>query len=548
MTDIFDAKQYIESFLYIRTKEGRLELLKLNPSQEKLHRALAEQDAAGKPMRAIVLKARQLGFSTYTEARIFHASATAENVNSLILAHLDSSTAELFAKEALFYDCLPEPLRPMRARANDAQIYFDNPDKNSRRRAKHQGLRSRITCNTAGSGSGVGRGATIQNLHCSEFAFWRGNKAQTLLGLIQAVPAQRGTMIIIESTANGFEDFQKLWAAAEAGENDFVPVFSPWQENGEYRMPAPPGTVWSEKELELKQRLGLDDEQLAWRRWCIRNNCGGDERRFRQEYPSTPEEAFLTSGTGVFDNEVIMARVRAAPEPVSRGRFEYDYDGLRISNIRWCDAMDGEIVIYDPPRELTPYVVGADTAGEGSDRFVAQVLCNTTGAQAAVLRQAGGEIDWTRQVYCLGVWYNKALVGIESNFTSYPQRELERLGYTNFYQRERYDTAAHKFTDAYGFATTPKTRPVIISGLVDVMRSEPELVTDAQTLREMLTFIRSDAGRPEAAAGEHDDHVMALAIAHAIRPQQRYTCWEKPAEHREKLITRLGRQGARKLR
>ena len=545
---LLDSREYIERFLMIRDKQANTVPFKLNAAQEKLHKALQEQDAAGKPMRAIVLKARQLGFSTYTEGRIFAYAATHFNSKSLILAHLDSSTSQLFDMIRLFYELLPAPLRPMRSKSNDAQMVFDNPSRNAAERRRCPGLNSSITCNTAGHGAGIGRGSTIQNLHCSEFAFWRGEKAKTLLGLVQAVPAEKGTMIVIESTANGFEHFQKLWGEAERGENDFVPIFCGWQENPEYSRPVPPGTVWTEKELELKEKLGLDDEQLSWRRWCIKNNCQGDERMFRQEYPSTPEEAFLTSGTGVFDNEVVMARIRAVAEPLARGRFDYDYDGMRITNIRWCDADDGEVLIYVRPEERTPYVLGGDTAGEGSDRFVGQVLDNTTGAQVAKLKRVEDEIWWVRQMYCLGVWYNGALMGIESNFTSYPQRELERLGYPYFYQRERYDTATHKTVDAYGFATTPKTRPAIISGLVDVMKSEPELVVDKETLQEMLTFIRNDAGRPEAAAGEHDDHVMALAIAHAIRPQQRYQRREKPEERKSTLMEQLNKRGARKLR
>lgn len=521
MIDIFDAREYIEAFLRIRDKSGQVVPLRLNAAQRKLHAALEEQDRAGKPMRAIVLKARQLGFSTYTEARLFHLAATREHRQTMVLAHRDDSTDQLFAMCKRFYEHLPAPLRPMLARDNDGQILFDNPSRRRADREKRPGLGSSLICATAGTGQGVGRGMTLQAVHCSEFAFWRGNKQETLLGILQAVPSEQGTLVVIESTANGFEEFQQLWAAAEAGQNDFVPIFCGWQEEPDYRKPVPPGTVWTQKELALREALSLDEEQLAWRRWCIQNNCGGDEKKFRQEYPSTPEEAFLTSGTGVFDNEIVMSRLRSAPDPVRRGRFACDYDGLQISDIRWEDDEErGEILIYEEPREGWPYVLGGDTAGEGSDRFVGHVLNNVTGAQAAVIVRTEDEIWWTRQMYCLGMWYGEALMGVECNFSTFPQRELERLGYARFYMRERYDTATHAVGNAYGFATTAKTRPAIIGELVKIMRESPELVADKETLREMLTFIRNDAGRPEAAEGEHDDRVMALAIAHAIRGQQ----------------------------
>lgn len=540
MLDIRVPRTYIENFLKIRTKEGRVQSFILNPAQIKLDDALQAQDKAGKPMRAIVLKARQLGFSTYTEGLIFQRTATQEQHTALILAHLDTSTNALFNMERLFYDRLPPPLRPMLKKSNDAELLFENPTRSQKEKDRNPGLQSSITCNTAGAGSGIGRGTMLRSLHCSEFAFWRGKKGETLTGLLQAVPGEAGTLIIIESTANGFDEFQKLWAASERGENDFVPIFCGWQENSEYRKPVSPGTVWTDKELEMKARLGLDDEQLAWRRWCIKNNCRGDERMFRQEYPSTPDEAFLTTGTGVFDNEVVMARKQAAPKPSFIGQFAYDYDGINITNIHWEENSEGCIRIYgEMPDWRTPYVLAGDTAGEGSDFFTGQMLDNTTGAQAAVLKMQKDEIEYTRQMYCLGMTFNKALMGIECNYTTYPQRELERLGYPNFYVRERYDTNANATVKAYGFRTDLKTRPVIISGLKDAFKEHPESFADEGTLGEMLTFIKNDSGRPEASEGEHDDLVMALAIAHAIRPQASCKLREEPEDKTEKLIKQL---------
>lgn len=587
MIDIRDARTYIEHFLQIRTKSGRVQPFILNPAQIKLDDALRAQDAAGKPMRALVLKARQLGFSTYTEGLIFSRAATQEQHPAMILAHLDTSTAALFAMERLFYDRLPPLMRPMLKKSNDTELLFENPTRSQKEKDKNPGLQSSIVCNTAGAGHGIGRGTMLRSLHCSEFAFWRGNKADTLTGLLQAVPGDKGTLVVIESTANGFEEFEKLWEAAVKGENDFAAIFCGWQENAEYRKPVPPGTVWTEKELEMKARLGLDDEQLAWRRWCIQNNCHGDERMFRQEYPSTPDEAFLTTGTGVFDNELVMARKQAAPDPERIGRFAYDYDGERITGIRWMDDAFGWIKIYgdgetwtaaqgrpygeterepspkDGSREersdranvgcgdqtgspgdarpgsdvdwRAPYVLAGDTAGEGSDYFTGQLLDNSTGRQKAVLRMPTDEIEYTRQMYCLGLTFNKALMGIECNFTTYPQRELERLNYPNFYWRERYDTNTNAMGRAYGFRTDGKTRPVIISGLKDAFHDHPESFIDRDTLGEMLTFIRSDAGRPEAVQGEHDDLVMALAIAHEIRKQQRVTPLEEAENPKPRL-------------
>jgi hypothetical protein len=280
-----------------------------------------------------------MGFSTLTEALIFHNTATRFNVNSLIVAHRDDSTVNLFKMSKLFFDELPHPLKPMVMNSNAYELNFENPTRDPAEKKARPGLRSRIRCVTAGGG-GIARGDTLMNVHISEFAFWTGDKKATLSGIMQAVPAIPGTMVIIESTANGFEEFQKMWSAAEKGENDFVPVFFAWYEMPDYRMPVPPGTKWTKEELELKERHKLDDEQLSWRRWCIKNNCGGDEKIFRQEYPSNPDEAFIVSGESVFDNEVIIKLRDRAPKPEKVGEFTYKYDGKRITKIKFVGSGD----------------------------------------------------------------------------------------------------------------------------------------------------------------------------------------------------------------
>lgn len=517
--NINNTRFYIENFLWIRTKETKLKKLKLNPAQEKYYNAVAKLRRQGKPVRIIILKARQLGFSTLTEAMIFKRTATRRNVQSLVVAHREDSTANLFRMTKLFYDKLPPELRPMLAGSNAQELYFANPSKDPAKRLKNPGLNSRIRCNTAGGG-GIGRSDTLENVHASEFAFWRGNKLETYIGIAQAVPALPGTMIVIESTANGFDEFKKLWDDAVAGLNDFLPLFFAWFENPEYSMPVPPGTEWTEGELELREQFGLTEEQLSWRRWCIKNNCAGDERKFRQEYPATPEEAFLTTGRGVFNNEAVMSRLRLAPEPLRVGEFAYDYDGLLITNIRWVDKPDGCVAIYREPKRRRHYVLGGDTAGEGSDWFTGWVIDNNDCGQAARLRKQYGEAEYARQIYCLGMYYNQALVGIETNFSTYPTMELARLGYPRLYVRERPDTYTGKVMESYGYRTTNVTRPAMIAGLVEMFDQHPELFTDRETLKEMLTFVYNEEGRPEAIEGEHDDLIFGLGIAYAIRGQQ----------------------------
>lgn len=529
------AMDYIENCLKIKTKSGTVVPFRLNDAQRKLYAVAKRQQDAGKPVRLIILKARQLGFSTLTEGLIFHACATRKNVNALIVAHREDATANLFRMSKLFYDELPAPVKPMLRASNAQELVFENPSKLRSEREARPGLRSRIRCATAG-GRGIGRSDTLQCVHLSEYAFWpdgADGKASTLAGILQAVPSLPGTMVVIESTANGFEDFKERWDAAVAGENDFEPVFFAWFENPDYSMPVVPGTEWTPEERDLKAAYQLTDEQLQWRRWCIANNCGGSLDMFRQEYPASPGEAFLHSGTGVFDNEQIVLRLERLPEPAGRGEFT---DG------EWTESETGAITLYELPEDGVPYVLGGDTAGEGSDYFTAIVIDNVSGRIAAKLRQKYSEPEYVRQIYELGRFYNDALVAIETNFSTYPVMKLQEMEYLNQYSREREDTYTRQMKKSYGFRTDRQSRPRAIANLVEVFSSHPEWFTDRELLEEMLTFCYNEDHRPEALAGKHDDLVMGAAITYAVRHQQRMTVLTEPEKPREKLIDQMKRQ------
>ena len=512
MTKSINTKKYIEEYVKIKDKNSNIIPLKFNEPQLKYYNTIKELKKQNKPVRIIILKARQMGFSTETEAIFFKETVTKTNINTAIVAHKEDSTTNLFNMSKLMYNQLPETLKPEKKSSNAKELVFDNKS--------GTGLNSKIKCMTAG-GDGVGRSDTITNLHLSELAFWQGDKKQTLLGLLQAVPHNSGTMIIIESTANGYEYFKELWDNAVAGKNDFTPLFIGWNELSEYQMPYT-GFELTKEEKELQKLYGVTLEQLTWRRWCIANNCGGDEEQFKQEYPINPEEAFISTGKCYFDKQNIIERMQEVKEvkPEMQGYFDYDYDEISIKNIKWVEDKEGPIKIYDKPKKGYPYVLSGDTAGEGSDNFTGQVLDNTTGKQAAVLKQEFDEITYTRQMYCLGKYYNNALIGIETNYSTYPVQELERLKYPNLYIREKEDTYTGKHNKSYGFKTTLISRPRILGQLQTIFKESIELILDIDTLKEGLTFIKNEKGRPEAQVGYHDDLIMALAIAYDIRTQQ----------------------------
>ena len=226
-------------------------------------------------------------------------------------------------------------------------------------------------------------------------------------------------------------------------------------------------------------------------------------------------------GKTVFDARSIQHRLDNLEKPLKIGYFTYDYDGLKLSNIKWVNDKDGYIKIYQVPNtpEITEYCIGGDTAGEGSDFFTGHVLDAKTGHQVAVLQHQFDADQYTRQMYCLGKYYCDALIGIEANFDSYPIMELQRLGYTKQYTRTAQDTYTGKTEKRYGFKTTSLTRPTIISKLIEIVREHCDTINDKATLEELLTIIRNEKGRIEAPVGGHDDMMMGLAIAHHIREQ-----------------------------
>ena len=226
-------------------------------------------------------------------------------------------------------------------------------------------------------------------------------------------------------------------------------------------------------------------------------------------------------GKTVFDARAIQKRLETIPKPIKTGYFLYDYDGLRITNIRWVNDRDGYIKLYQMPNtpQMTEYCIGGDTAGEGSDYFVGMVLDARNGNQVAVLHHQFDADQYTRQMYCLGKYYKDALIGIEANFDSYPIMELQRLGYPKQYTREAQDTYTGRTEKRFGFKTTSLTRPTILSKLIEIVREHCETICDKATLEELLTIVRNEKGRIEAPEGGHDDMMMGLAIAHHIRDQ-----------------------------
>lgn len=520
-----NRKKWIEEFVKINTKEGQLIPLKFNYPQQIFYEAIKKQASENKPIRVIVLKARQEGISTVTESLIFANIVNSTHKRAGIITHREDATSNLYSMTKLMYDNMPEFFRPETKYSNAKELVFDND--------KGTGLNSLIRCMTAGS-PGTGRSFTYHYLHISEYAFWPGKKHETLAGLLAAVPDLPGTMVIIESTANGYEDFKEMWDSAVAGESEFVPVFLGWHQMPDYKRKYD-GFELTPEEKELKELYNLSNEQIAWRRYKIKTECNGDIDMFKQEYPISPEEAFKGTGKSVFDKEIVINRLEKIKDkkPLRKGYFEYSKNGFDIDDITWVDDEKGCIELYELPKKGYPYVLSGDTAGLGSDAFAGDVIDNTNCNQVASLEIETDEDLYAEQMYCLGMLYNEALISVENNYSTYPTKTLWNLGYTNQYQREIDNSISYKMIDKIGWLTTVATRPVLIATLVEFVRENVNKINNVKLLRELLTFVKKENGKKEAENGYHDDRVMCFGIALMSREQQSF--FAKQVEENKKI-------------
>lgn len=278
---------YARNCLQIRTKEHGLQSLKLNPAQQYIHDRLEQQIKEQGRVRALILKGRQQGASTYVEARFIHKTTHHKGVRAFILTHDGESTDALFEMTKRYYEHLPPFIKPEIAASNAKELKFDALD-------------SGYKIGTAGNAE-VGRGQTIQYFHGSEVGFWK-NAGKLTKGIMQAVPKSGRSEIILESTANGVGNyFHQQWVAAEKGLSEFIPIFVPWYWQDEYRSEVKPGFTPTDEEQNLIDGYGLDNEQLQWRRYKIIElsaDSTDGEKAFKQEYPMCPSEAFQVTGGG----------------------------------------------------------------------------------------------------------------------------------------------------------------------------------------------------------------------------------------------------------
>jgi hypothetical protein len=457
-----------EELLLVRTREGWTAPLKANAAQRAFERRRGE--------RNIVLKARQMGLTTWAAARFFLKTITQPGTLTLEVAHTQESAEEIFRIVHRFLDWLPENLREgtlRTSRANVRQIVF--PEIDAQYRVVSAGDRN------------AGRGLTVQNLHCSELARWPGDPAETLAGLRASLTP--GAEQILESTPNGVGGcFHEEWRTA--GETGMVRHFFPWWMERRYRTLAVDAGSLTDDERELMARKRLNLEQIGYRR-----QIRADFRELaRQEYAEDEESCFLASGDSVFELEAIEARLAAMAPPVELRR-------------------NGELEVWLPPMKGKEYLVAVDPAGGGSegDYSAAQVLEMETGLQCAEFAGHVGGLELARLVTALAAEYNRAWLVVErNNHGSGVLALIETVcGYERIYQQG----------GQAGWLTTSMSRPAALGRLDAGLVELPECFQSRKLLAECRSFVRLPNGGSGARPGTHDDRLMAMAIGLGARAE-----------------------------
>ena len=486
----------------IITKDARRGFVNFtfNDCQKKITEILDKQLADNGKVRAIILKARQQGISTYCAGRVFWKTYFTPHARSVVMAHDSATSDALFNMSRNIIRNMDSLYKPTELRSNAKEIVISSP--HFKKDATGEKPVSSYRLYTAGSPE-AGRGTTPTIAHLSEIAFWQHDE-KILAGLFQGISEAPGTEVILESTANGAQgEFYRLWRGALEGENEYTPIFLPWFTTSEYYREPPEDFERSSEEELLVEDHNLNNGQLYWRRLKI---AEGGELKFRQEYPATPDEAFITAGKSVFAMDKLKKLLPAEPDK----RMIFDFNSFT-----WEASKDGNLDIWEFPDWDSNYILAADVAlGVGQD-YSAAVVMDTNRKVIALYRD--NYIDPSKfgdLLFYLGRYYNNALLTVESNSMGVATlSRLAQMNYINLYKQTKISAISKEEGMVPGFKTTQVTKPHIIGNLKNAVENDDIWIASRTIIQELKDYVSTDSGRTEAAPGCHDDTIMATAIA-----------------------------------
>ena len=527
-------------YMYIRTKKKELIPLIPNEVQQIALAKIREKRIARRPLRFAFLKGRQFGMSTVIEAILYAFTSQVDNTNSLIMSDDEKGSNYLFGMTKTYDEELRkrEPhLAPNKKYDNEMKIEFED-------------RKSLILIDTA-KNKDAGRKYTFHWAHLSECARYPYFQ-DVMLSLSQSVPDLPDTGIFLETTADGENEFCEWWRQKEEeqerGETDWVLIFLSWKLHHEYtrafvtlaeRESFVKTMNDDEKKVMAKHELTL--EQMNWRRYAIKDKCGGKLEKFHQEYPLTADEAFLTSGRRAFPEEITAAHDMVRPGKLM--------EPMHVGNVIFTEGrgtllpmQNGQFRMFKPPMKGHQYVIGSDSSDglSGGDPACAQVVDRTTWEQVGVLHGYIPPDVFGDNLFALGAFYHWALIVPEINNQGLVTvLRLRDLFYPRVATHERtavLDPSSGKVetTEELGWRTTEKNKPVIINDVYAALRDCLITIHDIMTMRELKHYSILDGGKYGGSGGYHDDRVMSLAAAiHYAKklPAERYYSQQTATVH-----------------
>lgn len=498
-----DFKLWCKNFVKIIDNEGNEIPFILNEQQEYFYQNMDKFN--------IISKSRQLGFTTYSLAYCLWLASTRPNTQCLIISYNVESTQSIFERLKQMFVSIPDKYKPAEKRNNRMELLLEN--------------NSRIIVKTAGVKS-LGRGMTLQYVLLSEFAFYNDEQQKdTLVSLEQSLAKNNDSKIVLETTSNGYNFYQKLFMSAYKGNSKYKAFFFPWYSSStakQFRTEIDLAEKWfrannkghrmepeniERDEIVLRDK-GISYKLLMWRRYKLQDIPIED---FQQEYPSTPEESFKATSRSVFDTHKISERLNYIFPPLVRGDIQKE---LPLS----LDHYLGKgFFIYKNVKENQRYYIGVDTSSGNGGDFSACSVFDSNGEQVAVFYDNKIPVyKFAQLVYDLGMYFNYAFLVVEKN--SFGQSVIEKLRvemqYLNMYKMKQFDERGRK-RYKIGWVTTSVTKPKLVSDFKEQFEIMMILLNDNQTLEEMKIFTSYENGKTGNIRGEgfHDDLVVASALA-----------------------------------
>jgi hypothetical protein len=570
----------------IVNKRAQLVPLIASPWQLELDELLEAQRRAGLPMRGIVLKARQLGMSTWIEAKIGQRLTQIAYQRGVVVAHDVKTAGSIFQMTEIMHAHLPTEeelglgfsIKPDVIAASfspNGRKFMEFGERSRRLREQGRTGSSVLDIDTAQSPES-GRGQTRHLVHLSEVAKWpdtatSGTKSK-MVSVLNSVPYEPETLVVLESTANGLNHFYRRWMSAVEGQDDpdtgetYATLFVPWWRDPAYALPfatdderarfiSSIGTgPYGEDEGDLVELYGCSPEQLRWRRMQIRTQHEDNVQLFKQENPASPEEAFIGSGRTVFSGVLISRAIKAAedaPAPVQGTLRGAEFVERRTragtvmlpQRVEWVPLEDAahEDPLLDvwehpvtlegqlglPEAERKPagaYVISVDVAEGASNTFtdgdfsVIQVFDHRSRMQVAVHESRIDIHQLPMWVLLVAIYYNRGWLAVEVNSMGLAVNDPigKDFRYPRLYRRQRADSTLATPETKTGWETTRRTKPMIEASFGGAMQEGTHGLRHPRTARQLSTYVVDDNGRHGAQDGEHDDLLMAAMIAHRV--------------------------------